>query len=258
MARILVNGEWYNELSVGSLYESEFEKLFLQEAQQIFPDYFAVPFKLTVESQYGNGKPDLAIIEKNYRHWFVIEVEKSNHSFESHILPQVSIFSTAEYTDDTAEALRSENENLDIGKLKAMIKGKQPKVLIVVDALKAEWIKSLSRWEAMLSVFQVFRSEKNRHVFRLNGFTPKSTEGIFSDCYFEKIFKRQLVILSPAIIEESSNETLMINYNDTLSEWRRVDMKNQVVLCPTSINPLDISKKYKLYKKENNSYILTD
>lgn len=258
MARILVNGEWYNELSVGSLYESEFEKLFLQEAQQIFPDYFAVPFKLTVESQYGNGKPDLAIIERNYRHWFVIEVEKSNHSFESHVLPQVSIFSTAEYTDEAANALASENDKLDICKLKAMVKGKQPKVLIIVDAMKEEWIKSLSRWEARLSVFQVFRSEKNRHVFRLNGFTPKATEGVFSDCYFEKIFKRQLVILSPAIIEESSNETLMINYNDALSRWKRVDMKNQVVLCPTSINPLDISKKYKLHKKENDSYMLTE
>jgi len=258
MARILVNGEWYNELSVGSLYESEFEKLFLQEAQEIFPDYFAVVFKLTVESPHGNGRPDLAIIEKNYRHWFVIEVEKSNHSFENHILPQVNIFSTAEYNDETAQALKKENENLDIEKLKAMIKGQQPKVLIVVDALKQDWIKSLSRWDAMLSVFQVFRSEKNKHVFRLNGFTPKSLSRIFSECYLDRIFKRQLVILSPAILDEPTNGTLTINYNDTISEWKRIDMKNQVVLCPLSINPLDISKKYKLHQKENSSYTLTD
>ncbi|HOZ83172.1 MAG TPA: hypothetical protein PKU82_09635 [Bacteroidia bacterium] len=258
MAKILVNGEWYNELSVGSLYESEFEKLFIDKAPQIFPDYFTVDFKHKVESQHGKGKPDLAIIEKNYRHWFVIEVEKSNHSLENHVLPQVIIFSTADYNDEAAEALKKENESLDIHKLKAMIKGQPPKVLVVVDALKQDWINSLNRWEAMLSVFQVFRSERNRNVFRLNGFTPKSLTGFFSECYLDKIFKRHLVIISPAIIEVPTNGILTINYNDTISEWKRVDMKNQVVLSPLSINPLDASKKYKLHKKENSSYTLTD
>lgn len=258
MARILVNSEWYNELSVGSLYESEFEKLFLQEAREIFPDYYTVVFKSIVESPYGNGKPDLAIIDKKYRHWFVIEVEKSDHSLENHVLPQVSIFSSAEYNDETAISLKCENDKLDIEKLKTMIKGQQPKVLIVVDALKQEWINSLSRWGAVLSVFQVFRSIKNKHIFRLNGFNPKSLSGIYSECYLDKIFKRQLVILSPAIIEEPTNSKLTINYNDTISVWKRVDMKNQVVLCPLSINPLETAKRYKLHIKENGTYILTD
>lgn len=258
MARILVNGEWYNELSVGSLYESEFEKIFIQEAGDIFPDYFTVEFKPLVYSQHGSGKPDLAIIDKNYHHWYVIEVEKSNHSFESHILPQVRIFATAEYNEDTAESLKSENKSLDIDKLKAMIKGQQPNVIVVVDTLMPEWIKSLGRWDTMLCVFQVFRSRLNKHVFRLNGFTPLPQVDVFTFCFFHSIIKRHLIVMSPAIIDEASNETLMLSYNDTISAWKRIDMKNQVVLCPLSINPLDSSKKYKLYKKGNNSYILTD
>lgn len=258
MARILVNGDWFNELSVNSLYESEFEKLFIQESHQIFPGYIAVNFKILVESEHGKGKPDLALIESNYHHWFVVEVEKANHDFERHVLPQVIIFSTAEYNDNTAEALKKENEDLDIVKLKAMIRGQQPKVLVVVDMPKPEWIKSLSRWDAMLSVFQVFRSERNRHVYRLNGFTPKALTGNYSECYVHRILKRHLVVSSPALIEEPNSALLTINYHDTISTWKRIDMQNQVVLCPLSINPLEVSKKYKLYKNKDNTYTLTD
>jgi hypothetical protein len=258
MARILVNGEWFNELSVDSLYESEFENLFIQESSKIFPGYIVVNFKTIVESEYGNGKPDLALIEKNYYHWYVVEVEKSNHPLDRHVLPQVRIFSSAEYNDLTATALKNESVDLDLERLKIMIKGQQPKVLIVVNTPMPEWIKSLSRWEAMLSVFQVFRSEKNKHIYRLNGFTPKPLDKDFSECYIEKVFKRSLVIQSPTILEEPVYSIVTINYKDSISTWKRIDMQNRVMLCPFSINPLDVTRKFKLYREGNNSYSLTD
>lgn len=257
MARFLVNGDWYHELSVNSLYEYEYENNFLQQAQLIFPDYFAIKFKAPVESHYyGNGKADLALIEKNYQHWYVIEIEKSSHSL-SHVLNQVSIFSNAEYDERTAKALKKECEDLDFEKLNIMIKGQQPRVLVVVDVLKEDWIRSLKKYDADLAVFQIFRARNNKQVFRLNGFSPKPLESQFSECYFEKIFKRNLIILSPAIIEEPNHGILVLNFYDTISEWKRMDLKNQIQLCPLSKNPLDSSQKYRLYKKKNNEYLIT-
>lgn len=174
------------------------------------------------------------------------------------MLPQISIFATAEYNDDTAKALKQENKDLDFQKLQAMIRGQQPKILVIVDAPRPEWIDSLRRWECSLSVFQIFRSARNKHVYRLNGFTPKPLSGIFSECYIDRILKRHLIVLSPALIEEPANGILTINYNDSHSLWRRIDLQNRVVLCPLSMNPLDTTKKYQLHKKYNNSYLLTE
>jgi hypothetical protein len=103
MARLLVGSEWYDAVASEDFYEVQFEGLVLQNAASLYPSYFAVPFKTTVTSEHGSKKPDLALIDRDYRAWWVVEVELAHHSLHHHALPQVQVLATAEYGAPEAE-----------------------------------------------------------------------------------------------------------------------------------------------------------
>lgn len=50
MAKILHNGDWFEQLSTEALYEEEYERLLIQHADSLFPAYKLVKFKKTVYS----------------------------------------------------------------------------------------------------------------------------------------------------------------------------------------------------------------
>jgi hypothetical protein len=41
-------------------------------------------------SEYGSKKPDLALIDRDYRAWWVVEVELAHHSLHHHVLPETT------------------------------------------------------------------------------------------------------------------------------------------------------------------------
>ena len=131
--RILLGDEWFEELASTSLYEAEFESLLFQEASRIFPEYYCVPFKTIVISDDGDAKADFVLIHKTYRRWWVVEAEMGHHSLSGHVLPQVRSLSRASYTAAEAHYLCDEEPSLDRERILEMIKGEQPRVLVVVN-----------------------------------------------------------------------------------------------------------------------------
>jgi hypothetical protein len=93
MARILKDGEWYEPVAPTAVYEAEYQAIIVAQARHLFPDYAVVKFDTIVESERGNGKADLALIDRRYRFWWVVEIELSTHSLGGHVLPQVQILS---------------------------------------------------------------------------------------------------------------------------------------------------------------------
>lgn len=98
MARILINNTWYEQVEPSTFYETEFEDRISLHAPSVYPHYFVVPFKkplITTDplssSAVGTGGvvPDLAFIARDYKEWWVVEVEMSYHSFAGHIRPQI-------------------------------------------------------------------------------------------------------------------------------------------------------------------------
>ena len=53
MTRILIDDEWYERVSSGSYYESEYEAMIRSRSDSLFPEFWAVDFKLTVQSREG-------------------------------------------------------------------------------------------------------------------------------------------------------------------------------------------------------------
>ena len=258
MAKILFSDEWFYELSPGGAYESEFEKVVLQESEMLFPDSYMIPFKTTVFSDTDSAKPDFALIDNKYRAWWVVEVEMGVHSLTRHVIPQVETLSKASYREKEALYLCQQMPKLNCEHVVEMMKGKPPQILIIVNTPVPEWQNELKRYNTIVLFFQIFRSEKNKHIFRVNGDSPSLPEfdTTISECYCDPLIPRLLVIDTPSGLELSRAGKIKISYQNSVSEWERIDSQDKIWLSPVGFNPLAKGKNYFLVKKTDGSLVI--
>jgi hypothetical protein len=254
MARILHDGDWFEQLSTEALYEEEYERLIVEHAESLFPTYKLVKFKKTVCSDTGAAKADFALVHRKYRDWWVVEAELSHHSFEWHVQPQIEILSRAVYGEEEAIYLHSQETSLDLDRLCSMVKGHQPGVLVIVNAPVPDWSRELKRYFALVTVLEVFRSRFNKYLYRLNGEQPIDTGIQHSLCSIE--IARMLKLHSPGILPISHGEKLTVLFGDGVTEWSRIDTQDAVYL--TSAKPLSLNsrKRYELVELEDQSFAL--
>jgi hypothetical protein len=134
-----------------------------------------------------------------------------------------------------------------------MVKGKQPRVLVVVDAEKREWVRPLRSFEAELLVLQMFRSERNEHALRIDGYLPVPPGSVVSECSFDKLLPRFLVVHSPALLGVAAGKILCIRYGQYVTEWHRIDSQDKVWLSPARQNPLLRSESYQIVRSEDGA-----
>ena len=253
MSKILLDGEWFEQVSVSALYETEYERVFSSNVDRIYPYYFLAPFKLTVSDETESAKADFALIHKECRDWWVVEVELGSHSLDGHVLPQVRTLSRAVYGQREADYLCEKLPQLDRDLVTTMMKGQQPRVLVMVNTPKPAWVEPLKRFDALVGVFEIFRSERNRYVFRLNGEHPPQVVELVSDCYFDRLLPRFLVIQSPGILSCRHGQRITLQFDDGVTEWERIDIENMVYLSPIGANALNAKEKYELLRLESGS-----
>jgi hypothetical protein len=88
--------------------EAQFEVMASRILRSLYPNCVVFPFHPTVSFDGANWQPDLALVEKTHRFWFVVEVETTNHHLEKHIVPQALAFAEGKYGDDGAKVLARE------------------------------------------------------------------------------------------------------------------------------------------------------
>lgn len=255
MARILLGDEWFEEMASTSLYETEFENILFQEAKRIFPEYHPVPFKCIVLSEDGDAKADFALIHKEYRTWWVVEAEMGHHSFSGHVLPQVKRLSRANYSETEALYLCDQDPNLDRNRIKEMLRGQQPRVLVVANVPVPAWRDPIRPYNATLAIFQIFRSRFNRYVYRLNGDFPSENNEIISTCRCWEIH-RFLKIDSPAQLDIKRGETIILHHETGALEWERVDIADAVLLHALRDHPLKKNVLYQIVKQSDGTYAI--
>ena len=238
MARILHNDEWYEEISSQGHYESEFENILIREAANLFSDYHLVPFKKIVYSEEEGRKPDFALIHKTYMSWWVVEVELAHHSFESHVLPQVRTLALARYGASEADYLCDQDSNLDKTSVSEMLKGKQPRVLVIVNAPVEGWADRLRSFEAILAICQVFKSRLERYALCINGDYPSDDQTVLTTCKCVPMISRMLEIDSPARLPKRTK--ILLYHNEEATLWERIETMGQVYLLSSG----DPSLKY--------------
>ena len=246
MARVLHNDVWYDELGPGSLFEAEFERVVIQYLESICPGFVPVPFKITVTATHGAARADLALVQSNYLAWWVVEVELTSHSLQGHVLPQVETLADAAYGRREADYLASQSERLDRRKIRDMILGEQPRVLVIANSRKEGWEEPLRRLGARLGVFQLFRSDRGIHLVLTAGYWPTADRETRSRCYIHPVMGKLLVVRSPAILPTTTKNEIDIYYRGQLTKWRRVDTADEVRLMPLVNVTIDPREHFEL------------
>ena len=238
MARLLIGGEWYESLASTAYYEAEYERLIQEQSKTLYPAYRLVPFKTTVSSEAGTAKADFALISDTYAGWLVVEVELAHHSLGGHVLPQIEVLATARYGEAEAAYLVSQEPDLDPQKVRALMRGAQPRVLVIVNGLPANWPSALARFNTLLNSVEVYRSGRNHHVLRVEGGGPEQLLAVVSLCRVDPYIPRLLQIDSPAALDVDADGHVHLDWNGSETTWSRVQTKDRTWLNPIQTNPL--------------------
>jgi hypothetical protein len=250
MARILINGEWYDEINTAAFYESEFESIFSQKIQQhIQPQFWCSKFNQTVESELGTARADLALVDLSYREWIVVEVELGHHPLEGHVVPQVSKLVRGRYTMEHAENLARRDHRLDLSRLRQMIKGEQPKVLVVTNQSNQSWRNEIERIGASLVTVQMFRDFRDQLVFSIDGSIACLPENFVSYCTPDLVMPNWLCVASPGGLPTPANGEVVFLIDGGQTRWRRQDLQSKVYLEPKGRYPLPNSRRYEIIRQ---------
>jgi hypothetical protein len=228
MARLLVEGVWYEGISSHSWIERHYEDLVLDRAATLFPGWMCVPFAEKVFDDSDIAKqPDFALIDEHYRSWWVVEVELAHHSLQTHVLPQVRVFRQGTYGPRHAEALHGKAPHLDRDRLLAMMTGDPPGVLVVVDSLTTGWREPLRDAGVKLAIAEPFRNLHGTVVLRLNGDQPPSPSETLTRLSRMPYLRRMWKAHSPAALPTSP---FAVEWDGAVAEWTCVAIKDGVAI----------------------------
>jgi hypothetical protein len=258
MARILHNDEWFEELSSREHYETEFEKVLAQEAHRLFGNFHLIPFKTAVESELDADArvPDFALVHKSYKSWWVVEVELGHHSLEGHVLPQVRTLARAKYGPPEAEYLCDWQASLNKEKVIEMFKGRQPRVLVIVNVPAPGWAEQLRPFGAAVVICQIFRSQYNRYVLRLNGEYPSDDETVITTCECSPIIHRLLALHAPTQLPLQPDERVLLYHEGQASEWVRIDTAGEVYLHALRDHTLRPGRRYEIVRQSDETLVI--
>jgi hypothetical protein len=256
VARLLLRGEYYDSVSPGALFEDDYERLLLANGKALYPSWHLGKFKCVVESEYGRAKADLALVDKRYRNWWVVEVERAIHPL-SHVEPQVRSLAAGRYDHRHASVIKDGLPNLDLDSLREMVLGQQPRVLVLVNAPCPDWSAPLHQLGAKLGIIEIFRSPRNIDVLRVNGEHPDEIGNTLSLCRVDLLMPRSLIVSSPAALPIRSGGRVEIVFEGGVSEWKRVDSAACVWLMPVRRSPLppDV-EQYHLHEDDTGRLFL--
>lgn len=233
MPRILVGARWYEVITSRSWFERDFERVVIDRAEQLFPGWRCAEFRETVEGEDGTRKqPDLALVDRDCRRWWVVEVELAHHDLYGHVLPQVDAFRTGRYGDRHAAALAAALPDLGTDRLKMMTRGIPPEVLVVVDSPSTEWRRPLRDHGVYLGVVEPFRDEANQLIVRLNGDQPELPGEVISRCSRSEL-RRLWRLHSPAALgQENDDDPLLIEYEGVVTQWHVLHLSDSIMIKP--------------------------
>lgn len=256
MPRLRYNNEWFSQLSLTTLPEAHFEDLLIQNSDMIKQDAWMTRFKRTIFSQDSAARADLAIIDQQYREWFIVEVEMRRHDLYGHVLPQVRTLRDGYYGPDEAAYLVRNLPILDHDRTNELIRGTSPKVVVIADRADAGWAGVLGGADIQFITIEIFKSELNRYIFSLDGGLPHRATDLVSYCFYNSMLPRQLQIQSPGALGVVHGQSLVVTYEGQAVEWSRIDTKDNCYLRTRGPIRLRAGARYALLRSEGGEILL--
>ncbi len=240
MARLFAGNGWYYTKYSSSFYESHYENRIIANAEILFPNYFCLKFKLDVTSDdYGGpSRPDLVLIDKQYRFWYVVEVELDNDQLSA-VENQVKVFTSGKYGDGHARYVHDKAPELDLVKLKRLM-STQPEVVVLVPRVKPSWATNLAQYGTKFVVIEIFENSQKIEIFRVDGDDLREEDDRFITLLsFNGSYSRALTIQSPGNLNPEVR-ILTILLENQMTTWKFVSYGTSHMLLGQGTLPLDL------------------
>ncbi len=217
--------------------EFDFEKVVFTQYKYLFGENTILFTKKKIQTATNIGTiPDAFVIDFEKEKWFIIEVEISNHDVYSHIVPQLTKFSSALNnpqtrkqlvkffekeikTDPNKNDLLISNGKTEVFKIVSEILDREPELIIIIEQEHKE----------LTSIFNALPFKTKINIFKT--FTQDGLED--GDCIFqiEPIFKerQQTKAVIPFVSKETKVTNAFKNNNDTNMISREIErVENRV------------------------------
>lgn len=218
--------------------ELEFEKVVFTQYKHLFGENAILFTKKKIQTATNIGTiPDAFIIDFEKEKWFIIEVEISNHDVYSHIVPQLTKFSSALNnpqtrkqltkffeseirTDPYKNALLLSNGKTEVFKTVSEIVDSNPELIIIIE----------QQHDELTSIFNSLPFKTKINVFKT--FTREGLEQGDIIFQIEPVFKERRQTkaeLFPFVSKETKGNVTFKNDNDTNTISQEIErVKNRV------------------------------
>ncbi|MEX1041416.1 MAG: hypothetical protein WDZ51_12335 [Pirellulaceae bacterium] len=165
------------ECSFGSVFkmedpdnpvEAEFTCTVVRALTCLFPGYRCIEFTGIFNYDDRGYRPDLALVAKDFSHWFIIEVELLSHSFDLHVLPQVIGFNYGNPRRECAEIL-SRSLEIPPDQARTFIEFVPRSVVVVANKYNSDWKVKLNTHGIQFLSVSSFRAGTGIEAIELNG-----------------------------------------------------------------------------------------
>jgi hypothetical protein len=247
-------GSKFASVESNSWSENYFSTVIQNFAEAIFPFHHCFPFEVDMYYLGDKVRPDLILIEKNYRDWWLVEVELERHSWLSHIQAQIDKILNADITETHIKKLDKFSGILDLGRLNKLMSTVNHKTLVIVDSEPKAWMEDLQSTDARLMTVQVYRNATNDHIIRCDTDLPQTGSPIISYLKPSKegLFPGWLEIESPHRLSSSSGKAV-IECENQFFECSFKDFGGKTYLIPPSrfkFVPLNPSNRLVLLEED--------
>jgi len=149
--------------------EADFEKVAIETLRDLYPECHVFSFKPTIQYNGVGWRPDLAVVDKSFAYWFVVEVEIAAHSLEKHVLPQVRAFRFGDYGDQVSTILsRDLKISRDIAD--TLVRFMPRYIAVVTNHEDSEWSLKLSAENTQLITIASYSADgADRHALFIGG-----------------------------------------------------------------------------------------
>ncbi|WP_411030744.1 hypothetical protein [Spongiimicrobium sp. 3-5] len=280
---------WYEELKVIHPYrEYQYDRMIQLHLKTLFPEYHAVPYnrKITQKGFAKGSKPDFALIRKDFKEWWIIEVERIEDKL-SHVHKQIVDFINGDYNSFSEAKYLAENCSLNYKDIYQATQN-NPKVMLIVDDMNSKWHDAFKELDTTNCILKVYKNNKGLELYSISGDYPYIYEEE-SHCHFADAMNNLLQVTNPNVLtieiedkpmsglknklkkaikkakdywqsEESSDDanTFSITYKGQNSEWKKIEDTGKVYLQPIGPIAARANDSFMLKRLSRKKFILED
>lgn len=269
MSRVFLQDNQFHQILPNSLSEGEFEQIITLQAPALYPDYHVIPFKKTVYAPDGSGsKPDLVFVARDYKDWYVVEVEMTYHSYRSHVEPQIRTLINADYQEESVtNYICSKCSDLERERLLRLIREEPVKILLILNDFDNEWASDLfNKYGVITSVFHAYRAKTNAsktstdmpsRAFGISRSYPVYSLATSAQCMVHP-YSALLGVIDNSELQLEPDQPVQLEFDNYITFWKVVEgPESSVWLRPEGRDGIiDKSKAYQIKKLRDGSLLL--